>query len=590
MRSAGLLWRASPGETTALVFLLILQGTVPAAAIHLSKLTVDGLIGGDYLRVMQLIAAWVATQFLGTVITPLNQILQGNIAERFTAYINLQLMGKAEQILGLDLLDREDFYNDLKILQEGAKSRPLNLVVNLVFTLRDLITLLALSLLLASYALWLPLALLLSAFPLARATLHLREVGWRALVSRSQDARAMEYHSRLALGPDLAHEVRLFGLFPWLRERYAQRFEASHTTMRRVRVQEMSRTVVPMLVSLAATGAAFAWVVHASLAGAFTVGVVVVVLQGIIQMQSTVQSFIESVGYLLERSLFFDHYFRFLEAESRVQNPKAPLPLPPTPDIVFEKVSFRYPDGRIALRDVTFHIPYGKTMALVGENGAGKTTLVKLLLRFYDPTEGRILVGGRDLRLYAVEDWRKRVAAIFQDFGRYAFSVAENIGIGALERAANRDALEQIAQQTGFDAVVKDLPKGYDTLLGKEFGGTDLSGGQWQKLAITRALFRQAEFLILDEPTAALDPRTEHELYRSFAALAKGRTTLLITHRLASARVADRILVLKEGRLVESGTHSELLARRGEYFQLWTLQASKYSDQPADVLEGLHER
>lgn len=571
-----LLWRCTPIEVSTLVLLLLVQGAVPAVAIYISKLTIDGLVSGEQTRVVALVLVWILGQVLGVLFGTLSQILQGNVAERFTAYINLQLMQKAEEIRGLDLLEQKGFHDDVKTLQEGAKSRPLNLVVNMVFTFRELVTVLALLVLLAPYALWMPLLLLVGTVPLARATLHLREVGWRALVSRSENARALEYYSRLALGIDHAQEVRLYNLFGWLRKRYGERFEESHRLMRKVRSMEMSRTVLPMLVSLAAVGVVFAWAVNTSIAGVLTVGSVALVVQSIIQMQTSIQGFIESLGYLFERSLFFDHYFRFLRASSKVNNPAHPLPVPYRPSIVFEKVSFAYPDGRKVLHDVSFHIRYGETVALVGENGAGKSTLVKLLLRFYDPLEGRILVGGSDLRELRVEEWRSRVGAIFQTYGRYAFSVAQNIGIGDPERPLTQEALEAAASNAGLGPVIDRLPSGYDTLLGKEFGGTDLSGGEWQKLAIARALFRKADLLILDEPSAALDPRSEHEMFQSFAAISKGRTTLLITHRLASVQMADRILVLREGRLVEEGSHQALLHRNGLYAELWRLQAEGY--------------
>lgn len=233
------------------------------------------------------------------------------------------------------------------------------------------------------------------------------------------------------------------------------------------------------------------------------------------------------------------------------------------PEIAFEDVGFVYPGGLQALEGVSFRVPYGQTVALVGENGAGKTTLVKLLLRFYDPSEGRILVGGVDLRELDLAAWRRKVGAVFQRFGRYAFTLGENVGLADLARLDDAEALEAALRNVGLGEVLVRLPRGLATPLGRAFGGRELPGGEWQRLAIARALFREAEVLVLDEPTAALDARAEHRIFSDFARLARGRTALLVSHRLASVREADRILVLKTGRLVEDGTHDELLAKGG---------------------------
>ncbi len=259
-----------------------------------------------------------------------------------------------------------------------------------------------------------------------------------------------------------------------------------------------------------------------------------------------------------------------------MQAPPTPAPIPDDLTIAFENVHFAYPDGRPVLRGVSFRIPAGKTVALVGENGAGKTTVVKLLLRFYDPSEGRITVGGRDLRDLGPGAWRRTVGAVLQDFGRYAFTLGENIGLGDLERLDDTAAIERAAASTEVDELAAQLPRGYDEQLDKAFGGTELSG-EWQKVAIARALLRDARLLVLDEPAAALDARAEQALYQSFARLGAGRTVLMISHLLASVKDADRILVLKQGRLVEEGTHAQLLERGGEYHELWTLQARRYA-------------
>ncbi len=580
----GLLWNISPVELIFLLIIIVIQGLIPTFVLLINKSAIDGIISNrDFAQsgAVQIAVSWIASQVLMIILAPINQLLQGNIAERFTALINLKLMEKAESILGLDLLEDPAFHDDIKVLQDGAKNRPLNFVVNLMFSTRDLVTLTGLGVALLSQALWLPFIVLISALPFARATLQLREAGWRALVSRSKDARLMEYYSRIALSPEFAQETRLYGIFGWLRSKYTEIFKRSHNEMRKVRVKEVAKTIPSMSFSLVTIAIVFVWVILSSSQNKFTVGSTILVIQAITQMQSTMVELVESIGLLFERALFFRQYFTFMQARSSVEIKDDPSIITPdnlSRDIVFNDVSFRYPDGRLALEDVNFSIKRNDVVAIVGENGAGKTTLIKLLLRFYDPTSGRVLIDGIDLREIDVNAWRSGTSSVFQNFGRYSFSVRENIGLSNVAILDHSGEIQTAAIGAGFDEIAGSLPDGYNTQLGKEFHGTELSGGQWQKIAIARAILRNSRLLILDEPTAALDPRSEHELFSRFKSLAEGRTTIIITHRLASARFADQILVFKGGKLIENGTHDELLMQGGEYAILWQMQASKYSE------------
>lgn len=267
------------------------------------------------------------------------------------------------------------------------------------------------------------------------------------------------------------------------------------------------------------------------------------------------------------------------EATMPVPIPGEPVLQPIESGITFENVDFAYPDGRVALSDISLTLNPGETVALVGENGAGKSTLVKLLARFYDPTQGNIFVDGKNIKDLNLDDWRQQIGAVFQDFCRYPLTVGENIALGDIGAMNDIGRLSNVSQKTGIAAQIEQLPGEYDTLLGKQFNGTELSGGQWQKVAIARAFMREkdAQLMILDEPTAALDPRSEYEIYSSFAKLVKDKIAILVTHRLASVRLADRILVLKAGKLVEVGTHEALLQQDGEYATLWNMQAKHYT-------------
>lgn len=583
LRSVPLLWRAAPSQVTFLLLLLLIQGTLPALAVYLTKLTIDGIavaIQGGAANLITLAALWGSAAAITHILPPIVQLLQANVAELFTAHVNLELMRKSEDLVGLDLLEDPRFHDDLQVLREGARNRPLNMLVMLVFSVRNLVGTASLTALLATLGWWVPLIIVATAFPYSIATLRLQEVGWNALLSRSPEARRMEYESRTALSYENAAEVRLHAMLPWLRSRYQTSFVSAHETMKVARARQALGVLPGITFSVAVAVGLFAWSVFEASRGALTIGAVVIVVQGLARMQNEVISLADSTGTLFERLLFFQKYFEFMDTQPAVRNPLQPQPMPEEPlTIRFEQVSFTYPDGRPALHDVSFEIAPGETLAIVGENGAGKTTLVKLLMRFYDPTVGRITVSGIDLRQLDITAWRARVGAVLQDFGRYSYTMAENVALGVDPTSVDKQKAAYALSEAGLDGLLTQFEAHADQALGKEFGGTELSGGQWQKIAIARALYREADLLILDEPTAALDPRSEHELFERFAAMTRGRSVVLITHRLASVRMADRVLVMKQGDLVEDGTHEALLARRGEYAELWWMQAERYGTE-----------
>ncbi len=474
-------------------------------------------------------------------------------------------------------MERPGFHDDLLLLRDGARNRPLNILTLAVYGARSVVAIVSLAVVLATLAWWVPIAIVLASVPYGRSVLKLREVGWNALLGRSPEARRMEYDSRVALGVEHAAEVRLQGLLPWLRQRYAASFARAHQAMHVVRRRQALGGLPSIAFSVVVTAGLFAWAVLRASRGTLSFGGIVVVAQGLGQLQNEVFALNESVGALFERVLFFEKYFEFMATLPEVRQPAEPLPILEGPlTVAFEDVSFVYPDGRAALEHVSFVIRPGEALAIVGENGAGKSTLVKLLLRFYDPTGGRVTVNGVDLRRLDVDAWRAKAGAVLQAFGRYDYTLRENVTLGAAPREGETEAVARALTDAGLGALVASLGGGIDHGLGKEFGGTEFSGGQWQKVAIARALYRDAPLLILDEPTAALDPRSEHELFERFARLSRGRSVILITHRLASVQMADRAVVLRGGKLVEEGDHAELLRRGGEYAELWWLQAEKY--------------
>ena len=577
-----MLWRSEPVGVSLLAGTIGVQAGLPAVTLLLTKWTVDEItqigVRNDTFPLLPLIAAWLAVQLIQPLLDVYREILQGNIAEKFTAYVNLKLLSKSGEILGLKVLEDKSFHDDLNLLQQGAENRPMNLVVLSALTIRDILVIVSLMVVLATLAWWVPLALIVATLPATIATVRLRDKGFQALLNNSEDGRLMSYLSRVGLGFEFAKEVRLFNALPWLKSRYETTFLRTHLRMRDVRRKELTQVLPTYTVSVGVTAGLFSWAVWRASLGRLTAGQVVLIVQALAQTLFAMRDVVNYLGLLRDRILYFKKFFEFLEITPAIQLPEKPITLPRSDSysVQFENVTFSYPDGRLALNDVSFLIPAGETVALVGENGSGKTTIVKLLLRFYDPDRGRILVDGVDLRELDLEHWRRSVSAVFQDFKLYNFSLRENIALGDLEHVADKSIVEEAVIKAGLSDVLPLLEGGLDSQLGKEFGGTELSGGQSQKVAIARALTRRAEVLILDEPTASIDPRSEHAIFKRFSTMAERPTTILITHRLRSVRMADHVIVLRAGKLVEEGTHEVLVSSAGEYSELWSFQVDNY--------------
>ena len=585
-----LVWRADRGGALLLAALTSVAAVLPAGIAWLGKLIVDSVVAasrgaGDPRRVSALVVAELGLMALSMAAGRLLGLERELLRARLGNVVNERILAKA---LELELRHFEDaeVYDKMQNARREASARPLSLVVQGFTIAQNAITLSALSALLLRLSPWSVLVVVASSIPAFLAEARLAAASFRLNSWRAPEGRRLNYLEWILTRDSHVKEVKLFGLGPLVLGRYRALFTKFYAEDRRLALRRMASGVLFGLVSLAAFYAMYVLVAARAARSEISLGDLTLYLAVFRQGQGAVQSILSAMGAMYEDALYMTNLFAYLAIPSGGERARLAIPLTLPRGrpgrIELEHVSFRYP-GREdwALRDLSLAIEPGEKLGLVGENGAGKSTLVKLLLRLYDPTEGRIRYGGVDLRDMDVADLRARIGAVFQDFVRYQFTAAENIGLGSPEHVEDRPRIEEAARRGGAATVVEALPKGYDTVLGGWFeSGQELSSGQWQKVAVARGFMREtAEVLLLDEPTAAIDAGAEHELFERFRQLAADRTAIVISHRFSTVRtMADRIAVLHGGRVEELGSHRELLEKDGRYAHLFRLQAQGYLD------------
>lgn len=572
--AARTLFVSAPSETICLSFFVIFQGIIPAVSLYAIRSIIDW-VNSSSLFPVAFVTLWALMLFADIAFSPIISIFRLRLNEKILAHCNLLLMEKANAIKSLIPFEDSKIYDEIQFLKNEASRRPLNFVYILTGFIKDGIALFSVLLLLGSLEWWIPICILFSSFPHAIATLWYEKKSWDQILFQSPESRRSAWISSLILNDRVAKEIRLFGFGNYLIDRYKELIKQMH---QKISQGLWSQSILFVLLSTSTVAGNIVIVTLILLgakAGTYQLGSLVIAIQALIMTQLQLIGCVSNLGMSAPCLLFFNKLKCFLKCNPCPfsQIPPGTLSLP-FHEISFNNVSFSYPDGRQAISNLNFTIKKGEKLAIVGENGAGKSTLVKLLLRFYDPTEGTITIDGKDLRTLNLEVWRSSISAVFQDFGQYHFTVNENILLADLK--ASEERVSHAVQNSGFHATLTRLPAGLNTKLGKEFGGTTLSGGEWQRLAMSRAFLRDADFLILDEPTSSLDPKNEQEIFHKFSDHLDGKTALLITHRLSSVRMATRILVFKKGKLIEDGTHLSLIKLKGEYCHLYSLQANQY--------------
>jgi len=587
-RALEFVWLADRKNALVMSALTLIDGLLPVAQAWVAKLIIDSVthsLSGhvparEGLReIIPYLAVEFALFLVSSLTGQLRRLLDEILDHKIGFLINSRIIRKALR-LELHYFENAEFYDKMQNARRQSEYRAMAIMTAMFLLVQNLLTLSSFLALLISFSPWVALILFGATLPAFVAQTRFSELNFRLQSWKAPESRRMSYYEQLLTLDSSAKEIQLFGLGEPLLSRYGELF---WKVFREDASLAWRRSWVSLLWGLLATlsyYACYGWTVFRTLAGAIGLGSMTLYLAIFRQSQGTFSGVFSNVNKLYENGLFMENLFAFLDLPEPRQRESGSVlpPLDPSRGIELRHVSFKYQNQtEFALQDVTLTILPGEKVALVGENGSGKTTLIKLLTRLYEPTQGEIFYQGRDLRDWPIDALRKKIGVIFQDFVKYQLSVRENVGFGSVEDLGDQARLERASDQGGMDDLMGTLNEGWETMLGGWFQkGRELSGGQWQKVALSRAFMREGEVIVLDEPTSALDAEKEYEIFKRFKELTAGKIAFLISHRFSTVRMADRIVVLRQGKIEESGSHSELIGLGGTYARLFELQAEGY--------------
>jgi ATP-binding cassette subfamily B protein len=579
-----IVWQAGPAVVGFGLFFRLFASLLPLGLLWITKLIVDNIVHAVSAhqpvpsRFWWLVAAEFVLAILTGVVSRAIDYTDSLLADKYTRFVSVQVMKHAAE---LDLIAYEDpvFYDRLERARVQATDR-LGMIQAIGRLVQQVITTILFSASIMFYSPWLMLLLVAGVFPAFLGESHFAFLGYAKNFRQTPMRRQMDYLRVLGGSKEAAKELKLFRLKDFLTERFARLSDEIYR--QNVGLSRLKLVAGTLLSVIATLGyySAYVFVIFRTLAGAVSIGTFYFLVNAIQQASSNIQQIFSTLAGIADQALFLTDLLAFFEMQPTIRSKpnSLPAPRPILRGFQFRDVSFRYPgSSRLVLDRLNFQLRPGERVALIGENGQGKTTIVKLITRLYDPTEGQILLDGVDLRDYDLEDLYGEIGVIFQDFMRYEMTARENIAVGRIEDIDRIDLIKSAARKSLADAVIARLPSEYEQVLGRRFEtGVDLSGGEWQKVALARAYLRDAQLLILDEPTAALDARSEFEVFQRFAELTAGKMALFISHRFSTVRMADRIVVLESGRIAEEGSHDELASLGGRYKEMFELQAASY--------------
>lgn len=586
-----LVWSTSALFTALLGILSLLQGFSPALSVWITGLVIDSVVVG--IRTHSPSPIWfpvglqLAVLLFSNLLSTLSNIVQQLLQEKVSNRVQILILEKADT-LDLAFFENPEFYDKMRQAADQSTYQPVSMISQTFDLFRTAVTMFSMIFLLLQLSWWLAIVALIVPIPAFVSSIN---YGWRGFQRKrrqSPERRVMDYFNRLITTDTYNKEIKLFTLGSFFIKQFKRLANKLYEEDKEIVVRRYLINLLWTALTGVANSAIYLYValqVVLSL-GHISLGSLSRYTQAAVQAGQSFQGLLGGISSSYENNLYVNTLFEFLAYEPQIVSPPEAQPVVPAPgnrglDIEFRNVSFTYPgkdpETHIALKNVSFTVHAGEAIALVGRNGAGKTTIVKLLTRLYDPDEGEILIGGRNVKEYDLNELREQVGVIFQDYVTYFLSARENIGVGRVNEIENDELVSSAARKSGADTVIERLPDGYETMLGRWFNkGTQLSGGEWQKVALARAFMRDAGILILDEPTSSLDARAEYEVFTHFRILTGGKTAIFISHRFSTVRLADRIFVLENGHIIESGSHKQLMELDGHYAELFNLQAEAY--------------
>ena len=582
-----LVWQSAPGWTLASGLLILITGTLPLVTLYLMKLIVDYVNAGvasagkgDFARILELIALSGGVALLTLISQSASKVVNETQSALVSDHVQEILHAKSIEV-DLEYYENSEYYETFHIAQGQAPFRPTAIINGLFQSGRSFITLATMAALLLSFSWVAALILAVAALPAVFVQYRYSRKNYRMESSVTPKERRAIYLHSLLTSTNYAKDIRLLGLGQLFISRYRDLREQIRKERLSLAFRGTAEEFVSRGIALSVVFGTFAFIAQQAFNGVITIGDMLMYFGAIQQGQSFLNSFLGSLVGLYENNLFLTALFDFLDLKPKVEEPSSPIsfPSPIKSGICFEHVRFSYPNtSTMVLKDIDLEILPGQIVALVGENGSGKTTLIKLMCRFYDPQKGAIKIDGIDLRNFRTYDLRREISAVLQDYANYHFLARENIWLGNVDMPEDMNHIVRAAECSGIDEVIKRLAKGYDTFLGRVFekDGAELSIGEWQKVALARAFFRDSQLIILDEPTSSLDAKADEKVFDRFKQLAAGKMAIIISHRLSSVTMADRIFYIKEGRVTEHGTHQQLMDSGKEYAQLFEIQAKHY--------------
>ncbi len=579
-----MIWRTSPSLTFTNIILRIFKSAIPSGQLYVGKMIIDEVIrlinahDKDFHRLWLWVGLELALAAFSEIFNRLISLTEALLGDLYANHSSIELMHKAAS-LDLGMFEDSEFYDKLERARRQTTGRVV-LMSMVLGQLQGLITIIFLGAGLVAFEPWLILILFIAVVPSFISEAYFSRSSYSLVRSWTPQRRELDYLRYIGASVETAKEIKVFGLDNFLTNRFGRIANEYYLVNKALSIKRTIWGTLLQVGSVLAYYGAYVLILIRTVAGILTVGDMTFLSGSFNRLQNQLQALLSAFTSITESALYLQDYFDFLAIEPLIKDSGEGIEAPKTikTGIQFDNVGFKYPGTEIwAVRHVSFLLKAGEKLALVGENGAGKTTLVKLLARMYDPAEGSILIDGVDITNFKIESYRKMIGVIFQDFVRFNFTASENVAIGQIDESANKPQIVNAAEKSLADQVILKLPEGYDQMLGKRFAeGVDLSGGEWQKIALARAYMRDALIVILDEPTAALDARAEYEVFKRFSELTSGKSAVIISHRFSTVRMADRILVLRRGEMIELGTHEELLEKNGLYAELFHLQAQGY--------------